>query len=70
MTDALPLGVRRSPLDGTPLTVLNAGAVGDALWAEFDPFDWLAQGSRSGPGDTILHNVGLPTPNLRQPKST
>jgi hypothetical protein len=46
MTDALPLGVRRSPLDRTPSTVPNAGAVGDALWAEFNPFDWLAHGKR------------------------
>ena len=68
MADALPLGVRRSPLDGTPPappSVLNARAVAaaltdsaaaiphpayervvDALWAEFDPFDWLAHGKR------------------------
>jgi hypothetical protein len=41
MADSLPLGVRRSPLDGTPLSVPN-----DALWAEFDPFSWLAYGKR------------------------
>ena len=44
MADALPLGVRRSPLGGTPTSVLNTRADGDTLWAEFHPFDWLARG--------------------------
>jgi hypothetical protein len=35
MADALPLGVRRTPLKSTSPSSLN---VADQLWAEFDPF--------------------------------
>jgi hypothetical protein len=42
LANAPPVGMRRSSLDGPSFSMFNSRAVGDAQWAESDPFNWLA----------------------------
>ena len=46
MADALPLGVRRSPVDSATPSSLQ---VADQLWAEIDPFGSHLTGKRKRP---------------------